>query len=432
MSAFPKSFKSFFGIVFSVLLFMLSCFQALLTKNTSEMPVASEDFVPAIRFIACSDVHGQNERFTDMMNTMYSLYDNDPVYAGIDLVMVAGDFTGSGTDEQILAFKQTVDACVRQGTEPFFILGNHELHTETSREYFTELFGVDPERSITVNGFRFIGVSNFSGETYPVSTVSWAAKEVKKAISEAPELPVFTVQHPHNTATVYGSVNWGSPFLARAWENNSNVLNFSGHSHYPMNDPRSIWQGSYTALGCGTLDYFEMELDMSSGQFPVDNDKAAQCYVVEADNDGSVRVCCYDLISHSFFGETYYIDKVSDTSTFAYSYKNRMIYDTAPEFPENSAVEVSENENGEYTVTFDKAQDKLIVHDYKIKITSALGVVKYSGSFISDYYLVNDAVAQSYNLGALNLNPGEEYKIEIIAANAYYELSGGLFGTFTA
>lgn len=431
MTAFPKSFKSFFGIIFSVMLFILSCFQGIMTKGTDNMPATPDSFVPAIRFLACSDVHEANDRFADMMSTAYGLYDNDPVYPGIDAVTVAGDFTNSGTEEQIIAFKNTVDASVREGTESFVILGNHELHTESSRECFKRVFGVDPERHITINGFHFIGVSNFSNG-YPASTVAWASEEVNSAIESAPELPVFTFQHPHNTATVYGSVNWGSPALTPAWENNSNVINFSGHSHYPMNDPRSIWQGSYTALGCGTLKYFEMELDLKAGQFPTDNDQAAQFYIVEADRDGSVRIRCYDLISHTFFGEEYYIDKVSDTSTFAYTYKNRMSYDNAPVFADGAEAQVVKNEKGEYILTFDKAQDKLIVHDYKIKVTSSLGIVKYSESIMSDYYLVNDRTVQTYNLGALDLKAGETYKVEIIAVNAYYELSEGLFCTFKA
>ena len=30
------------------------------------------------------------------------------------------------------------------------------------------------------------------------------------------------------------------------------VVTFSGHLHFPLNDPRSIWQASFTSFGCGS------------------------------------------------------------------------------------------------------------------------------------------------------------------------------------
>ena len=65
---------------------------------------------------------------------------------------------------------------------------------------------------------------------------------------------------------MYGSTTcWGVKELTDILEKYPQVVDFAGHSHFPMNDPRSIWQGDYTALNTGTLSYYEMDLAGAKG-----------------------------------------------------------------------------------------------------------------------------------------------------------------------
>ncbi len=422
MAVFPASVKIFFGKFLSLLMSAISAFQCIGTARTTEMPKAPEDFVPAIRFIVCSDTHNRNDRVAKMIDHCYEMYDDNSVYAGVDVFAFCGDMTEAGENKDMDAFKQTLVEHLKGETQALVLLGNHELKNPDSRAYFTEIFGVDPEQHITAKGFHFISVSNDYERQSPPGAGKWAGDEVEKALADAPGLPVFTFQHPHNFGTVYGSTNWGSALLSSAWQGHSNVINFSGHSHYPMNDPRSIYQSSYTSLGCGGMNYFELEKDFISGEFPEGYQEAAQFYVVEADLDGSVKILCYDLISDGFFGEEYYIENVNDRSTFAYTYNNRKAYDDAPVWNENTKASLEKNENGEYVVCFDKPQDKFIVHNYKISVVSN-GIPVYSQTHVSDYFLVNTGDTASFNLGSLDLKQGREYRIEIAAVNAYMKSS---------
>lgn len=429
-SAFPMNFRSFCGTLFTILTLWLSLCQSSTAPYTEQMPVTPGDFTPAVRFAVCSDSHNNNRNIADMIETCYTLFDNDPVYAGIDLFAFCGDMTSVGENHDMDAFKAALDEHIREGSQALVVLGNHELKNLDSRDYYKEIFGCEPDRHITVKGFHFIGISNYAAEHFPTSARNWAAGELDAAEREAPGLPVFTFQHPHNSCTVYGSVRWATPLLASVWDNYSNVVNFSGHSHFPINDPRSIWQGAYTSLGCGAMNSLELEKDLVIGQHPEGYDKAAQFYVVEADRDGSVRIRSYDLISDKFFGEEYYIDNVNDASSFAYTYKNRMNYADAPTFAPDTSAKITENGEGEYILTFDKATANLIVHDYKVDIT-ALGVVPvYSRTLLADYYLEETSDTATYNLGKLAIVEGVEYKLKITAANAYYELSEPFVTTF--
>ena len=56
------------------------------------------------------------------------------------------------------------------------------------------------------------------------------------------------------------------PEFAEILKNYPQVVDFSGHSHVPINDPRSIHQKHFTALGTGSLSYFELDDEPYSSQ----------------------------------------------------------------------------------------------------------------------------------------------------------------------
>ncbi len=432
-TAFPKNFKSFFGIVFSLILAFQSIIQGYKADCGTEMPVIPDDFTPIVQFAVCSDIHNANERFADMMDTCYELAAENEAYSKLDAVLIAGDFTNVATVEELQAFKDTVDESVREGTKTIICLGNHEGRSKTIYDDFESVFGMECNTDTEINGVHFIAVSyiNGSGTLYSPKTKKWVKSCLESAEAENPSMPIIVIQHPHPFSTVYGSDSWGSLELNYLWNQYEQVINFSGNSHFPINDPRSIWQGGYTALGCGTLKYFELELDLVARQHPEGNDKAAQFYLVSVDANGSTAIKCYDLITHRFFGEEYYIETPSDKSTFAYTYKNRLEYDEIPEFAQDAQITVStDEETGNYLVNFPAASDKLIVHDYKISVKTEAGISVFSSSLLSGYYFADSPSSYSVDVGALK--SGKTYVVSVTAVNAYYECSQALTYEFTA
>lgn len=430
-TAFPWGFKAFFGLVYSFVFMIMSFIATPLTDFTEEMPVVPEDFEPAVRFVVCTDSHNNNQNIADMVSTCFEIYGDD----GIDLFVHTGDFTEIGTDGEMQRFHDTITAAVGDKAETLIVLGNHDLKQGyDADERFEKIFGVPAMRHITVKGFHFIGIPSSTQSAIqltPPSKLIWAAKELKKAEEDSDCLPVFTFQHPHNRGTVYGSTIWGCDDLNKVWMGHSRVVNFSGHSHFPIEDPRSIWQGTYTSVGAGAMERFELEKDLIWAQHPDGYEDAAQFYIVEADLDGSVKLDAYDLNTDTFF-LTYYIDNVNDPKSFAYTYKNRLRYDEAPVFPEGSRIISEKNDAGETVITFNKATDKLVVHDYKIKVKNHLGITVCSKTFISDYFLEGRPDTMTVNLGNLKLKDGKKYTVEITPVNAYYELGKPITAEFTA
>ena len=66
--------------------------------------------------------------------------------------------------------------------------------------------------------------------------------------------PFFYVQHAHPLGTLYDDYENSSDkgVATRELSRYPNAVAFSGHSHWPINDPRAIWQGGFTSIACGS------------------------------------------------------------------------------------------------------------------------------------------------------------------------------------
>ena len=289
----------------------------------------------------------------------------------------------------------------------------------------------------TINGFSCIA---FSGErsqtewTFTPNSLKWLSDSIKTAEKNRTDgRAIFVFQHPHPWGTVYGSSVWGDPQLNPIFSGHPALVDFSGHSHYPMNDPRSINQSTYTAVGCGAMEYFELDNNCIPGQHPDGYDPANQMTVLEADNDGSVRIQGYDLLSNTYFCE-YYIDNVNDCRSYPYTYNNMALHDKTPVFPKDAKAAAAKNENGEWVLCFDEAEAApgFIVHEYNVTILNDKNLPCYHENLINDYFVIDSDDTAAFRIGADTLESGKTYKLLVVAESAYHKLSKPLVVTFTA
>jgi hypothetical protein len=396
--------------------------QRLTGKITEELPVVAEDFVPTVRLVAFTDSHNKNDHVADAIDTAYALFDNDGTYAGVDGFFGLGDFSSVGGEGDYANYAATLHEHVRPETTLTNIHGNHEFKDDNYREYFIKYFGHDPDTVTEINGFSCIA---FSGErgitewTFTPKSLRWLSGSIKAAEKKADGKPVFVFQHPHPWGTVYGSTYWSDPEINLVLNGHTSVVDFSGHSHFPMNDPRSIIQTSYTCVGCGAMATFETDKDYLPGQHPDGYDPAAQMCVIEADNDGSVRIRGYDLLSDTFFCD-WYIDNVNNREDYAYTYRNMRAHDSKPVFPADTAATAAKNENGEWVISFTEAKSNFIVHEYKISIKDEKGIIVYAKNFVDDYFVIDEDDTADFRIGNDTLVSGKSYTLLVRAESAYH------------
>lgn len=437
---------SFMNIMRTLLAKLISGLYTLLTIFGAGLPLgktlpkAPADFTPVVRFAVCSDVHlngdpeqAEAKRLAKLIDFMND-YSEQQEYKGFDALAVAGDFANTGDRAQYRLFNEIVNEHMKEDTQLLCCAGNHEyisyrdVDASQGNTVFREEMNRDTETHAVINGYHFILCSYCDdGKTF-TKKCSWLDNEIKSAVKDSGDRPVFVFQHPAPFATVYGSISWGDASIPAVLLKYPQVIDFSGHSHYPVNDPRSIWQGGYTAFGCGTLSYFETELDGIAGNFPYSYEQAAQFYIVEADADGNVKVMPYDLITDSFFDNEYYLSNLADRN-FEYSYAKIKALDSAPEFPDDTDIHTSLSEEGETVLTFTGAKDVFVTESYKVSVTKN-AVKVFEDNFSGKYmYLFEDDI---YDVNLGKLESGKTYKVQIVALNAYAQTSQPLTYTFTA
>jgi hypothetical protein len=387
--------------------------------------MSMNEFRPVLRFAALSDVHYQDAptaeraRMALALQSAYVCAERCPHHKRLDAVAVVGDFANSGSEAQMQAFRRTLDENLRDGTRAILSVASHEFGdsgAEGAAEKLARIFNQPPDVHEVINGFHFISVSPSKGTEFDQAKRSWAARALAAAAAEDPQKPIFFFQHPHISDTVYGSINWGNDDLSAILMHYPQVIDFSGHSHAPINDPRSIHQRHFTSLGCGTLSYFELdEFDKYYGTVPPESERAAQLLLVEADAQNRVRITPYDLITGQAFFAPWEIERPSEPGSFVYTSEKRRAVDTAPYFDQGASLAVTEITATGATLTFDQARtESYRVNDYIIRLRRAAdGAIARQYALWSQYFL--QEMPQTLSLALRELVPGTEYLTEISA-----------------
>ncbi len=403
------------------------------TKNPQTTEIKTpDDFTPVLRFVVCSDIHLDGDetqeaavRFGNLFGDMYAHSENCG-YKNLDAVVVAGDFTGAGEEKEYQVYNKIVAENIKEGTQLLTVLGNHEfiayrdVDATVGYDVYKKFVHEDVDRDVVINGYHFICVSyDDNGKTFS-GKMQWLDERLRNATAEDPTKPVFVIQHPHPAFTVYGSVNWGDFSTRTVLSRYPQVISFSGHSHYASNDPRSVWQGEFTAVGTGSLSAFMGNLNYIEGDQDAPG-KSGGAWLVECDANGNVSMKLYDIENRMFFDNIdYYFTNLSDKTKRTYNWHNQQALDTAPKFPENAAVTSYVDENGDTVITFPEAEGYYEAENYKITVRNENNKTVYEKTVISEYVRATDDDV-TVNLGKLE---NGSYTVKVTSYSPY-ALQGG-------
>ncbi len=391
-----------------------------------------KDFKPALRFMVVSDIHYKDEpcveeeRMAKALQIAYRLSEESESYKKLDAVYAVGDFANSGTETQMRKFKATLDKYCKKETQYCLMMASHEYHgggVEKAHELFKEIFDIPVDNHRVINGFHFISMTCSHACEFEDDKVEFAKKALKEAREADPKKPIFFFQHPHITDTVSGSIYWADEKFYTTFMDFPQVIDFSGHSHVPINDPRSIYQKHFTALGTGSLSYFELdEFDKYYGTVPPNKADCAQMLLVEADKNGRVRIYPYDVLTDNFFPFVWEIDEPWNPESFKYT-DARYKTDKAPYFPENTLIEVTDVNDKGFKLTFSQAKsDDEYVNDYKIVVKEkATDTIVKQSCLWSEYYFYN--MPETLSITFDDLDSGKDYTVDIFAGSFWNTLS---------
>lgn len=418
---------------------IISAFMAIITFfgtwGASLMnPVAPEDnsdFVPVLRFMVASDTHvlaandKQSRRIQKALKMSYAIAEADENYKTLDGVIFAGDTTDDGLQSQRCAFKSAIDSVIKPETQVMPLLAQaHDggTYDYESLDYFKMLHDMDAtDNHYVINGYHFITMSRayVDGVRYADYQREWLKAELDKAVADDPTKPIFFAQHEHVDKTVYGSSDfegWDDEFFKDIFMQYPQLVHFSGHSHYPLSDPRSLWQGEFTAIGTGSLYYVELTVEDVRTYHPENHKGEAQYWIVEVDANNRVRLIGIDLEEEKVLVE-YILDNPADPANREYTPEKQSARSKAPVFAEDANIS-AKTSVGKTSLTFDSAKsvDGMPVYLYRILVKDADGNEVYNDWYLPRYYSATVDETNTVNIGKLAKG---EYTVTITAETVY-------------
>ena len=336
-----------------------------------------------LRVVVTSDVHFNGSpdakevgRFRRVMRFSYD-YAAKQKYDRLDALMVVGDMSNHGIESELSLFKKTMDEEVRGDTKTLLCMGNHEFYGG-NQAFWKKTFGVEPNARYQVNGYQFIAISPEKGTMADgdyMYALEWFQRELEEAVAADPEKPVFVFQHYPVTPTVYGGRgldDWGAEDLFDTLQKYPTVVNFSGHTHYPLTDPRVAWQGNFSAFGTSTLSYIchGGEGDRYE-KYPADSGNYAEFYIMEVYADNSTRLLpCNASKEPEFYEFAYLVSKPGDVDSYQYS-DARYFKSARPEWSDGASLVLQETTESGANVEIPQASCPDVVHSYRFDLERA-------------------------------------------------------------
>ncbi|MBQ7822474.1 MAG: S-layer homology domain-containing protein, partial [Clostridia bacterium] len=395
-----------------------------------------------LTFLSVSDIHIDSASFNGAAKNYKNAVDNAYKLAksgDLDLVFAAGDlvqnlcYEGDYTHE-LHAFKQHTDNFLRGDTALVYCTGNHDrmssVHfekefidaftaTDADKERYFRFDVEDPDpdtgnRHAVVNGYHFLIVGMYQDYT------SYLKPRLDEITAAEPDKPVFVQYHYHANDTVYAtkaSKNSGETKLKELLDNYPQVIFFSGHTHNGLDNPRAIWQDTFTALDTAAVRYLD-DNSLINWEFKIPANAthnevfeyASEATLVEVDANNNVRFKAYNTYRGDIVNE-FTISAPNSDNTHLLTYTDdREAYSMPPEFSADAKLHLTKNAGGTCRVVFDQATHDDIVWYYSLTFEAdGEKITKY---LTSRYYDPN-GMPDTLNVTVAGLTVGKNYTVTL-------------------
>ena len=411
---------------------------------------------------AISDVHigngyGSEAKFTSALNQL-KMRAAEHDANGLDAILIVGDLVNTTNTGQISTLKTLYEQVFNPVNVPMiYTIGNHDMNpgcnwsinTVTQNAVFRDILGdnyflTDQDQTSRVNfecrdcvvGDYHILCITPNGPNpvvYDAQALTWLNSRLK-AITEAdPDRYVLLLTHPMIYHTVYGSelgTYWYTSSLTPILEGYPQVVTFGGHLHFPLNDPRSIWQGAFTSLGCGSTSYMAFEggayENKKSATVLNDAGEFSEGLLVQFDRSGNARFTRMDFYRSAAIGKPWIIDAPKGDKSHLATY-DHVALAAANKAPVLSTVSY---DNG--VVTFAAGTDDEFVHHYDITIKNAGGTTVATKKIMSDFYRApqTSMMKDSYSVSFDSLGDGN-YTVSVVGTDSWGAESEAVSKAFT-
>ncbi|WHY85445.1 metallophosphoesterase [Neobacillus novalis] len=408
------------------LLTMLSLAVIFLFFQTDAF-ASEENSTPNLQIPVISDVHinmNIQQRQTRFINALEEFKQLAPNYQAIAVV---GDMTDQGLEVQYNKFNSLLAQYGNTEAEKVLVMGNHE--------FFEGVYWPDPrftdqmfiDRFILNTGmpslyydkwiegansssYHFIVLGSEESKVTNPKNIDYAVLSDEQyqwledtlSMDADPNKPIFVFLHQPIDDTIYGSEEWGGNLrdgrLKGILKKYPQVMLFSGHLHYLLQHPRSVYQDGFTMVNTGATAYMLYENGNAPAEF-------SQGLLVNVYDD-KVEIKAREFSNHTWVNQ--YTVKLPFEKT---------IDDTEPPvFKANAAASLDTVTETTAAISWPSASDNTQVDKY---------LIKQDGKVIQTIYpkFWEVATPERYATAITKLKANTNYAIEISAIDAWNNVS---------
>lgn len=414
------------------------------SSTSSTLNTVSDTY--GVKFGVLSDVHQVD---SDTSQNMEKLRKALAYYksSGIKLLIVDGDISDAATVGGYQNFNKAFnEAFPDASTAPkkLLVMGNHDYNLgkkdiDLSRsDFMRELNLGSINNSIVVDGYHFIGLSTESGALggeFTDISKNWLRQELAKAAADDPKKPIFVAFHQPIKGTLWGSEDC-SDALDSVLKDYPQVIEFSGHTHRPLADERSIYQKDYTCVGTGELHYVALD-----NWEPYNGYLMSQGLLVGIGSN-SVDIERYDFMNNQKVKNDWIMKLPLSKQTFTYT-DARLTNRSTPYFDKGASIQFSSIKRRDFTMNYPSAKDDDFVYEYKIVIQDASTNKTVRTTLVpTDFYMglskmakkqaiVTSTIYNDSNTYIPALSANKKYNIRITALDSFGKESKPITGTVT-
>ncbi len=433
-----------------------------------------------LSFAIMSDIHIASDTDTAAADKYKKAVDLAVKYSNndLDLVMIAGDLVqnlmyddkAETAIKEIDAFKMFTDQIIPKGVGLLFCTGNHDRSSKNGYEenfsaafrstqadidrYYSYDVVEDCDyskglRHAVVNGYHFLSVGMHQ------NYVSYLKPILEKLTAEDPLKPIFVQYHFPSEDTVFEtkySDTTKQPAMRELLSGYPQVVFFSGHTHSPIENPRAIWQGDYTALDTASVrELWDEGLINGFLKIPVNATHAetriyaGESTLVQVDKNNNIRFVSYNLYRGDIVAERVIAAPNKDKTHLLTYTDNRKDASKAPVFTNGANLTLKKTMDDNILVSFNAATHEEIVWYYSLTFSAenkedqvfyfSSGFYKENGmpKVIEDTIYHEDNIQSNDNHKGLGntLEKGVTYKATLIAYDAWENASEPQVVTYT-
>ena len=357
----------------------------------------------------------------------------------LDALVMTGDLSDQGWPQVYPLYMQILRECFGEHL-PVHVpcAGNHDYWATCPKRPFDELYAdfcTGLEESVvnpickTIKGYDFIAMSSDHDHKFATEEeCAVLAEAIDRAVARDSGKPIFVITHYNPSRTTSGSYGEnGLALLRKTLDRYPQVISLSGHTHIPLEDERTIWQGAFTAINTSSLAYACVEERCANTTGPIVPfaRDAIQCLRMDVFSD-HIEVHRYNVTeAREIKPEKPWRFRLPyDPRHPELDFDSRAATRTAPRFPAN-AFACFRYDYGYFYLIFDAAVHDDFTHWYRVAITekNADGTDGKTQSFryISDFYRLKRHIDPRViiKLPPHSIVPGQTYRFDIYPVETF-------------